>query len=56
MTSGDDDDDGGGDDGDDYDDDDHHHHGDDDVEIKAGLSTGTRHFSLYFLQLIRHTF
>ena len=55
MTSGDDDDDedddddGGGDDGDDYDD-------DDDVEIRAGLSTGTRHFSLYFLQLIRHTF
>lgn len=27
-----------------------------DVEIRAGLSTGTRHFSLYLLQLIKHTF
>ena len=26
------------------------------VEIRAGLSTGTRHFSLYLLQLIKHTF
>ena len=27
-----------------------------DVEIRAGLSTGTRHFSLHLLQLIKHTF
>ena len=27
-----------------------------DVEIRAGLSTGTRHFSLYLLQLIKRTF
>lgn len=27
-----------------------------DVEIRTGLSTGTRHFSLYFLHLIKHTF
>ena len=27
-----------------------------DVEIRAGLSMGTRHFSLNLLQLINHTF
>ena len=26
-----------------------------DVEIRAGLSTGTRHFSSYLLYLIKHT-